>query len=83
MIPCDQELKKERRQKLEEVVRLVKSDQITGYAEKIDFDPVMGKNNEVEKWVPLNYIVSFIFKDAATGKDVKVSIDTQIEGKKS
>lgn len=73
-------LKKELTDKLEEVLRLVKSDSIRAYEERIQYEPIVGKDGVAVKHVPLNYVVSFTFKDA-TGQDVTVSIDTKIAEK--
>ena len=78
----DHFLRAELIEKLEEMLKLVKAERVNGYLERINYEPVIGKNDEVVKYKPLNYEVSFYFKDAATGQDVKVTIDTMIGEKK-
>ncbi len=78
----DQFLRAELTQKLDEILKLVKNERVHGYEERINYEPVIGKHDEVTKYKPINYEVSFIFKDPATGQDVKVTIDTKIGEKK-
>lgn len=65
-------------QRLEAIVELAKKEQVTSCQERITYDPVIGKNNEVERYSPQDYITTFEFKDAATGFNVEVSIKTKV-----
>lgn len=76
------QLDRELLQKMEEIIRKIKIGHILSYEEKINYDPIMGKNNEVAEFVPTGYIVSFSFQDEVTGQTVKVSIDTDVGEKK-